>query len=70
MIMKEILARRWGIGLETAHWTLRGMTQRGIRTFLHPTNRRVNTRKTHLVFPMMRGKKLYTDTMFAKVRSL
>jgi hypothetical protein len=70
VITKEILARRWGIGLETAHRTLRGTTQRGIRTFLHPTDRRVNTRKPHLVFPTMRGKKLYTDTMFAKVRSL
>jgi hypothetical protein len=30
----------------------------------------VNTRKPHLVFPTMRGKKLYTDTIFAKICSL
>jgi hypothetical protein len=70
VITKEILARRWGIGLDTAHKTLKCTTQRGIRTFLHPTDRRVSTRKPHLVFPTMRGKKLYTDTMFAKIRSL
>jgi hypothetical protein len=67
VITKEILARRWGIGLDTAHKTRKCMTQRGIQTFLHPTDRRVNTQKPHLVFPMMRGKKLYTDTLFAKI---
>ena len=36
VISKEVLARRWGIGLETAHRTLRATTQRGVRTFLHP----------------------------------
>ena len=70
VITKERLARRWGIGLDVAHKTLKQTTQRGIRTFLHPTDRRVNTRKPHLVFPTMRGKRLYTDTMFAKMRSL
>jgi hypothetical protein len=70
VITKEILAWRWGIGLDTAHKTLKCMTQRGIQTFLHPTDQCVNTRKPHLVFPMMRGKKLYTDTMFAKICSL
>jgi hypothetical protein len=70
VLTKEILAQRWGIGLSTAHRTLKRTSQRGIRTFLHPTDRRVNTRKPHLIFPTMRGKKLYTDTMFAKVRSL
>jgi hypothetical protein len=38
VITKEILARRWGIGLDTAHKTLKCTTQRGIRTFLHPTD--------------------------------
>ena len=37
VITKETLARRWGIGLDTAQRTLRVMTQRGVRTFLHPT---------------------------------
>ena len=38
VITKEILARRWGIGLDTAHKTLKCTTQRGIRTFLHLTD--------------------------------
>jgi hypothetical protein len=38
VITKEILARRWGIGLDAAHKTLKSTTQRGIRTFLHPTD--------------------------------
>jgi hypothetical protein len=70
VITKEVLARRWGIGLDMAHKTLKCTTQRGVRTFLHPTDRHVSTRKPHFVFPMMCGKKLYTDTMFAKIRSL
>jgi hypothetical protein len=43
VITKETLARRWGIGLKTAEWTLRVTTQRGIRTFLRPTDRRLST---------------------------
>jgi hypothetical protein len=70
MVTKEVLARRWGIGLETAQRTLTVTTQRGVRTFVHPTDRRFGTNKPHLVFPTMRDKKLYTDTMFAKVRSI
>jgi hypothetical protein len=36
VITKEILAWRWGIGLDTAHKTLKCMTQLGVQTFLHP----------------------------------
>jgi hypothetical protein len=70
IITKEVLARRWGIGLDTALRTLTRTTQRGIRTFIHPTDRRLNTNKPHLAFPMMRRKKFYTDTMFSKIVSL
>ena len=70
VVTKEALAQRWGIGLNTAHRTLRATTQRGIRTFVNPTDRRVSTHKPHLVFPTMRGTKFYTDTMFAKVKSV
>lgn len=68
-ITKELLAQRWGIGLNTAHRTLNTTTQRGVRTFLHPSDRRVPTRQPHLVFPTIR-KKMYTDTSFAKVKSI
>ena len=36
VITKEILAKRWGIGLNTAHRTLTATTQIGIRKVLHP----------------------------------
>jgi hypothetical protein len=40
IITKEILARRWGIGLDTAHRTLTATTQLGARRVLHPVDRR------------------------------
>ena len=70
IITKEVLARRWGIGLNTAHRTLRATTQRGVRTFLHPSERRLSTNLPHLSFPMRRDSKMYSDTMFAKVKSV
>jgi hypothetical protein len=70
VITKEILAQRWGIGLDMVHNTLKCMTQWGVRTFLHPTDQCVNAWKPHLVFPTICGKKLYTDTMFVKICSL
>jgi hypothetical protein len=39
VITKEILAKRWGIGLDTAHRTLTSTTQVGIRRVLHPVER-------------------------------
>ena len=39
VITKEILAKRWGIGLNTAHRTLTATTQNGIRRVLHPIKR-------------------------------
>jgi hypothetical protein len=48
VITKEVLARRWGIGLDTALRTLKVTTQRGIQTFIHPTDRRLATNKPHL----------------------
>jgi len=67
-VTKELLSQRWGIGLDTAHRTLKTTTQRGFRTRLHPSDRRVSTRRPHLSFPMIKTK-MYTDTSFAKVKS-
>jgi hypothetical protein len=36
VITKEILAKRWGIGLDRAHRTLTATMQSGIRHVLHP----------------------------------
>lgn len=40
VLTKEVLARRWGIGLETAEKTLKVTTQKGVRQVLHPVERR------------------------------
>jgi hypothetical protein len=69
VITKEILARRWGIGLDTAHRTLTATTQLGVRKVLHPVERRYRTRQAHLRFPSL-NTRLYTDTMFATTKSL
>ena len=38
VVTKEILARRWGIGLSAAARTLKMTTQKGLRSFVHPTD--------------------------------
>ncbi len=68
-ITKEILARRWHIGLDTAHRTLQCTTQSGLRTVLHPIERRYRTRQSHLKFPTIRTK-VYTDTAFSNTLSI
>ena len=50
VITKEILARRWFIGMDTVHRTLKVMTQAGIWKFLHLMERHVKTRKMHFHF--------------------
>jgi hypothetical protein len=68
VITKEILSRRWGIGLETAKATLKTTTQAGIRRLLHPAERRVRTRQNHLRFPTLNAR-FYSDTMFSAAKS-
>ena len=68
-LTKEILSRRWGIGLDTAHRTLTATTQNGIRRVIHPVERRYRTRQSHLRFPTL-NTRFYTDTMFATTKSL
>ena len=69
VITKEILAKRWGIGLDTAHKTLSTTTQFGVRKVLHPVERRYRTRQAQLRFPTL-NTKLYTDTLFSSTKSI
>jgi hypothetical protein len=69
VITKELLAKRWGIGLDTAHQTLTAMTQSGIRHVLHPVEQRYRTRQSQLCFPTL-NTKFYTDTMFSTMKSI
>ncbi|MEL6803179.1 MAG: hypothetical protein AAFO91_05255, partial [Bacteroidota bacterium] len=69
LLSKETLARRWGIGIETAAKTLAVTTQHGIRNVTTPATRRFKTKA-----PAIRQFKLpgrfYTDTMFGSVKSI
>jgi hypothetical protein len=69
VITKEILAKCWGIGLDTLHQTLTVMTQSGIRRILHPIERCYRTRQSHLRFPTL-NTLFFTDTMYSMMRSI
>ena len=69
ILTREILARRWNIGLKTADQTLRATSQRGIRSFSNPIDRRLPTSQPHLSYSVI-DKRIYSDTMFSKVNSL
>ena len=60
VITKEILAQRWGIGLDTAHRTLTVTTQAGIRRVLHPVECCYKTHQSDLHFPTL-NTRFYTD---------
>jgi hypothetical protein len=63
------LASRWNIGLETAKATLAATTQEGMRFVDGDLERRLRTSRAHLRFPTLNCT-IYTDTMFAKLKSL
>ena len=65
ILTKEILAKRWGCGLETAKKTLQCTTQYGIRHVIHPYDKRYRTTFDHLRFLGLRDK-YYSDTLFNK----
>ena len=69
LLTKETLARRWGIGLETAAKTLGVTTQHGIRNVVTPATRRYKTRAPALRQFRLPGR-FYTDTMFATSKSI
>ena len=68
-VTPELISRKWGCGLKTARKTLESTAQFGIRSAIGPLTRRYMTdilqqhhRRLKTTF--------YTDTMFAKVKSL
>ena len=68
-ITPEHIARTWKIGLKTAQQTLRCTTQKGIRTALHPIQRRY--RVNHLDLHKKRlNTTFHLDEMFSKVKSI
>jgi Reverse transcriptase (RNA-dependent DNA polymerase) len=69
ILTPEILARRWNIGLKTAQNTIQVTSQRGLRSFVNPIDRRLPTSQPHLSYSVL-NKKMYSDTMFSKANSL
>jgi hypothetical protein len=69
-VTPEDLARRWGIGKELASRTLKVTTQRGIRNFGPTIEKRYDTKLPHLMYPIMKGTRFYTDTLFAGTKSI
>jgi hypothetical protein len=69
VIAKEILAKRWGIGLNTVHRTLTATMQSGIRCVLHPIERCYRTHQSHLRFPTL-NTRFFTDMMYLMTRSI
>jgi hypothetical protein len=65
----EILAKRWGIGLEASKSTLQATTQAGIRNVFAPGKRKLRFRTDHLKYPHLKTT-MYTDTMFARVPAI
>lgn len=69
VISPELLSRRWRIGLDAAKRTLKVTTQAGVRNIYAPSERRLRTKSAFLRAPTLRGR-FYSDTMFAKVKSV
>ena len=69
-ITPDDLARRWGIGKELAMRTLKVTTQRGLRNFNTSLHKRYDTRLPHMSYSTMKGKRFYTDTLFAGTKSI
>jgi hypothetical protein len=67
-VTPEEIARKWNIGIQTAKDTVRVMTQRGIRTAIHPMTRHVRVDHLHLHQQRLKGT-WYTDTLLSKVKS-
>ena len=69
-IKANVLAKRWGCGVDQAARTLRVTTQRGVRSVLHPTlSRRYATNDRMLRYRRL-GTTMFSDTMFSETKSL
>jgi hypothetical protein len=64
----EIAAKQLLVGLETAKYSLKVTTQRGIRSIPNPATRRFKSLMAHLRYPRLRGM-FYADIMEAKIKS-
>ena len=68
-IMPENLAKRWHIGVDAAKRTMKVTKQLGVRSLVHPAQRRFCTAMPHLRYPRLHGM-FYADTMMSNVKSI
>ena len=64
----EVLAKRWGIGLQTAMNTLRVTTQKGLRKVTHPVQKRFKRQPFHR--KRLAPGRWFSDTTFFKKKSI
>jgi hypothetical protein len=67
-VTPEEISRMWSTGLDTAKDMMQVTTQLGIRTAVHPMNRRLRVDHLHLNRPVLPGT-WYVDTLTFKHRS-
>ncbi len=72
IVTGELLAKRWGIGLELAFKTIQVTMQRGIRNVTGPLELRLKTKQAHSRYPHLGGRhgRFYTDAFFSFVPTL
>ena len=68
-ISADVLARKWGIGLDKANQTLQSTTQDNVRSALKPLTRRYRTDFTSQRL-CWQNCRIYTNTIFAKDKSI
>ena len=68
-ISADILARKWGIGIDKKNQTFQSTTQDDVRSALKPLTRRY---KTYFLLQKLRrlNCRFYKDTLFAKNKSI
>jgi hypothetical protein len=71
-ILRDKIAKTFGIGLETAERTLKVTTQLALRQAIHPIHHRYMTQVPQLRYPRLSGQhgKFHTDTFFSSTPSL
>lgn len=68
-ISPEAISRIWNIGLDTAQRTLRGTTQDGVRTAIHPITRRYRIDHLHLHRQRLNAT-FHKDTLLSRIPSI
>jgi hypothetical protein len=69
VLSPEVLAKRWGVGLNAAKATLLNTTQDGVRNVFLPSECKTCKKTPWMNFPVFKGD-FCTDQMFSKVHSV